>query len=262
MQRLRTGMKWKDLVLNPGLQRQVDDIGLWLQHHKDLMKDGNFSRRVKPGFIVLFVGPSGTGKSLTVGLLGKRFKKNVYRIGLGSVVSKYITETEKNLSRIFDKAEKKDWILFFDEADALFGKRTNIENGGDRYANQELLSFFFQKLENYRGLSIVSLTQNDIPQSESFNHFDSIIDFPLPGINERLTLWKSSLPSDLKVDPDLDWQHISEAYPMTGAEIVHVIQYASLKALSRKQKRIVLQDILEGVNKVGVRNDEEYSVRG
>src|SRR5207244_6535545 len=99
----------------------------WMQYHATLEADVNLSRRIQTGCRVLFCGPHGTGKTLTATLIGKEFEKDVYRVDLSQIVSKYIGETEKNLGRIFDRAQNKDWLLFFDEADALFGKRTNVQ---------------------------------------------------------------------------------------------------------------------------------------
>ncbi len=132
--RITTQMNWSDLVLPNKTSQQVTDIVTWLKHHHKISADENLKRKIKPGYRVLFYGPSGTGKTLTAGLIGKQFDKEVYRIDLSQVVSKYIGETEKNLESVFKRAESKDWVLFFDEADALFGKRTNVQSSHDKYA--------------------------------------------------------------------------------------------------------------------------------
>src|SRR5690606_2133124 len=150
-----TNMIWDDVVLHPRTLQQVNDISVWLEHHHKLMEDENLKRKIKPGYRVLFYGPSGTGKTLTAALLGKQFEKEVYRIDLSQIVSKYIGETEKNLEGVFKKAETKNWILFFDEADALFGKRTNVQSAHDKYANQEV-SYLLQRVEDYDGLLILA----------------------------------------------------------------------------------------------------------
>src|SRR5690606_39095369 len=136
--RVSTQMEWADLVIKPKTAQQINDIQIWLNHNKAFLQDWEMGKRTKPGFRALFYGPSGTGKTLTATLLGKQFGKDVFRIDLSQVVSKYIGETEKNLEKVFKKAEHKDWILFFDEADALFGKRSNVQNAHDKYANQEV----------------------------------------------------------------------------------------------------------------------------
>ncbi len=146
--RVTTNMDWDDLVLNSHTLNQIGDIMIWLQHNATIMQDEVLQRKIKPGYRVLFYGPPGTGKTLTATLLGKQFNKDIYRIDLSQIVSKYIGETEKNLEKVFAKAEHKDWILFFDEADALFGKRTNVQNAHDRYANQEV-SYLLQRIEDF-----------------------------------------------------------------------------------------------------------------
>ena len=134
---------------------EIEQIKIWLTYNADLLQDSNLSRKIKPGYRALFYGPPGTGKTLTASLLGKQFNKEVYRIDLSQVVSKYIGETEKNLEKVFSKAENKDWILFFDEADALFGKRSNVQNAHDKYANQEV-SYLLQRVEDFPGLIILA----------------------------------------------------------------------------------------------------------
>ena len=148
---ISTKMDWSDLILNPKTEQQIKDIKTWLDHNKPFMQDWGMEKKVKPGYRALFFGPPGTGKTLTATLLGKQFNKDVYRIDLSQVVSKYIGETEKNLEKVFNKAEYKDWILFFDEADALFGKRANVQNAHDKYANQEV-SYLLQRVEDFPGL--------------------------------------------------------------------------------------------------------------
>src|SRR6185436_18277436 len=134
-----------DLVLHPNTFKHIREIENWLLYNDTLWQWG-IGKKLKPGYRALFHGPPGTGKTLTATLLGKYTGRPVFRIDLSRVVSKYIGETEKNLASLFDKAEHKDWILFFDEADALFGKRTEIRDAHDKYANQEV-SYLLQRIE-------------------------------------------------------------------------------------------------------------------
>jgi SpoVK/Ycf46/Vps4 family AAA+-type ATPase len=154
-QRITTEMEWKDLVLNEQTLAQIEELHAWINHSSTLLYDWGMKRQFKLGYRVLFYGPPGTGKTLTASLLGKYTGKDVYKIDLSMVVSKFIGETEKNLSSLFTKAESKDWILFFDEADALFSKRTNVRDAHDKYAHQEV-SYLLQRVENYDGLVILS----------------------------------------------------------------------------------------------------------
>ncbi|MCI5130453.1 MAG: ATP-binding protein, partial [Candidatus Electrothrix sp. EH2] len=148
---IETNMEWDDLVLNPKTLRQIGELETWISHNDTLMNEWGMGKKIKPGFRALFYGSPGTGKTLTATLLGKQTDKEVFRIDLSRVVSKYIGETEKNLSRLFDKAEHRNWILFFDEADSLFGKRTDIRDAHDKYANQEV-AYLLQRIEGYNGL--------------------------------------------------------------------------------------------------------------
>ena len=152
---VETMLEWEDLVLPEQTFMQIDEILIWLKHHSILLDDLGMGRKLKPGYRALFHGPPGTGKTMTASLLGKSTERDVYRIDLSTIVSKYIGETEKNLANLFNKAENKDWILFFDEADALFGKRTQVQNAHDRYANQEV-AYLLQRIESYQGLVILA----------------------------------------------------------------------------------------------------------
>ncbi|MCI5146566.1 MAG: ATP-binding protein, partial [Candidatus Electrothrix sp. AR3] len=185
---IATEMEWEDLVLNPKTLRQIQEIETWISHNATLMNDWGMGKKIKPGFRALFYGPPGTGKTLTATLLGKQTGKDVFRIDLSRVVSKYIGETEKNLSRLFAKAENKEWILFFDEADALFGKRTEIRDAHDKYANQEV-AYLLQRIEGYNGLVILATNQRSNIDDAFIRRFQTIIHFPIPRTEERLLLW-------------------------------------------------------------------------
>ena len=245
---LHTQMTWSDLVLNNYTLSQVYDIQTWLQHNATVMQDATLQRKVKPGYRVLFYGPSGTGKTLTATLLGKQFGKEVYRIDLSQVVSKYIGETEKNLEKIFIKAEHKDWILFFDEADALFGKRTTVQNSHDRYANQEI-SYLLQRVEDYPGLIILASNFKSNMDDAFLRRFQSIIHFPAPNAAERLHLWQKTTPSNYTLEPAISISELSEKYELTGAAILNVVHYAALKSVARNDTVLRHADIVEAVRK-------------
>jgi hypothetical protein len=246
--KIATAMSWNDLVLNNYTHIQLNDVLIWLQHNTGIMGDEILGRKVKPGYRVLFYGPPGTGKTLTATLLGKQFEKDVYRIDLSQIVSKYIGETEKNLEKVFAKAAHKDWILFFDEADALFGKRTNVQNSHDRYANQEV-SYLLQRVEDYPGLLILASNYKSNMDDAFLRRFQTIIHFPAPNAGERLTLWQKTLPASLKAEPVINLREIADKYELTGAAILNIIHYASLQAISKNDEFIRNQDIIEGIRK-------------
>ncbi|MEM7038698.1 MAG: ATP-binding protein, partial [Bacteroidota bacterium] len=148
--RITTALEWDELVLQYKVRKKVEEILSWVRYGNMVMNDWKMQKTMKPGYRALFYGPPGTGKSLTASLLGKATGKDVYRIDLSQLVSKYIGETEKNLASILDQAESKGWILFFDEADAIFGKRGKVSDSRDRYANQEV-SYLLQRIEDFDG---------------------------------------------------------------------------------------------------------------
>ncbi|MFN7308241.1 MAG: ATP-binding protein, partial [Acetobacteraceae bacterium] len=189
--RLVTPLDWHDLVLDPPTMRQVAMIGLWIEHAAMLMQDWGLARRLRPGYRALFHGPPGTGKTLTASLLGKRYKLPVYRVDLSQVVSKWIGETEKNLATLFDQAENRDWILFFDEADALFGKRGESQTANDRAANQQI-AYLLQRLEVHPGIAILATNQSAHLDDAFARRFQTTILFPVPDVASRTRLWRES----------------------------------------------------------------------
>jgi len=246
--KVETKMTWNDLILSSFTQNQINDIQVWIQHNQAILKDDMLGRKLKPGYRALFYGPPGTGKTLTATLLGKQFGKDVYRIDLSQVVSKYIGETEKNLEKVFEKAENKNWILFFDEADALFGKRTNVQNSHDRYANQEV-SYLLQRIEDYPGLLILASNLKNNIDTAFLRRFHTIIHFPAPNAAERLTLWQKTLPANFKIEPDINLQAIADKYELTGAAILSIVHYATLKAISTNDPYLRQQDLLEAIRR-------------
>ena len=212
------------------------------------MQDWGMEKRVKPGYRTLFYGPPGTGKTLTATLLGKQFDLDVYRIDLSQVVSKYIGETEKNLEKVFAKAENKNWILFFDEADALFGKRSNVQNAHDKYATQEV-SYLLQRVEDFPGLIILASNFKSNLDSAFIRRFNSIIHFPMPDQEERYKIWQSSIPPKATLDEDMDLKTISRKYEISGSAIVSVIHYASLQTIYKNSTVISEVDIIEGIKR-------------
>jgi len=241
-------MEWEDLVLKKETLDQIKDLQVFVNHGDTLMNQWGMSKKLKPGYRVLFHGPPRTGKTLTASLLGKYTGKEVYKIDLSMVVSKFIGETEKNLSNLFAKAENKDWILFFDEADALFGKRTNVRDAHDKYANQEV-SYLLQRVENYNGLVILASNFKSNIDDAFVRRFQSIIQFHLPDRKERLLLWEKGFPKKVQFSEDVDLTNISSKYELTGASIMNIIQFCCFKALERGDTFIFNEDIIEGIRK-------------
>ncbi|MEP7317148.1 MAG: ATP-binding protein [Panacibacter sp.] len=246
--RITTDLEWNDLVLDAHTMRQLNEIKIWLEYGPELMNGWEMKKRLKPGYKALFHGAPGTGKTLTAGLLGKLANLEVYRVDLSMIVSKYIGETEKNLEKVFAKAEHKNWILFFDEADALFGKRTSISDAHDKYANQEI-AYLLQRLEDYNGLVVLSSNMRNNVDEAFGRRLQNIIHFPVPKPAERLKLWSQSFSNHSQLATDIDMQMIAEKFEIAGGSIINVVQYASLMALHRKENIIRLPDIMEGIKK-------------
>jgi SpoVK/Ycf46/Vps4 family AAA+-type ATPase len=245
-ERIATQLEWDDLILHPHTLHQIRDLENWMRWNETLMKEWGLKKHVKRGYRSLFYGPPGTGKTLTATLLGKYTGKEVYRVDLSQTVSKYIGETEKNLSKLFDKAENKNWILFFDEADALFGKRTDIRDAHDKYANQEV-AYLLQRVEAYNGLVILASNQRTNIDEAFTRRFQSIIHFPFPRTEERLALWQKALPGQTNVAADVNWAQIAARFELTGANIVNVVQHSLLTMLANENQSLDYCQIENGI---------------
>lgn len=244
--RIETELTWEDLVLHPGTRRQIEEIETWLHHGATLMHDWAMAPKLRPGYRSLFYGPPGTGKTMTACLLGKYTGRDVYKIDLALVASKYIGETEKNLAKVFDQAQHKGWILFFDEADALFGKRSETRDAHDRYANQEV-AFLLQRIESFDGIAILASNRRENLDEAFARRFESIIYFPLPRPEERLRLWRQGFSPQAQLAGNLDLERIAQEHALAGGAIMNVIRYASLQALKAGRNEITAEDIQQGI---------------
>lgn len=245
---IETEMEWEDLVLHPNTLRQIHEIENWIQHNDTLLQDWGMKKKIKPGYRALFYGPPGTGKTLTATLLGKYTGKDVFRIDLSRVVSKYIGETEKNLSRLFDKSENKNWILFFDEADALFGKRTDIRDAHDKYANQEV-AYLLQRVEGCSGLVILATNRRDNIDDAFVRRFQAIIHFPMPRPEERYELWCKTFPPQIEITEDIDWRQIAARFELAGAGILNVTHYCALEVLANRSRCLDLKRLEAAISR-------------
>jgi hypothetical protein len=247
-QRLVATVDWNDLVLPAATLSQIREIETWLQHGHRLDADWGLGKYLRPGYRALFHGPPGTGKTLTASLLGKLTGREVFRVDLSMVMSKFIGETEKNLSALFDRAGNKGWILFFDEADALFSKRTQVRDAHDKYANQEV-SYLLQRTEIHDGLIILASNLKSNIDDAFLRRFQNVIHFPLPKPAERLRMWERFIPPQLKLDPELSLSDVAAQFELSGAAILNVIQFACLRALGRGDETLMRADVQEGVRR-------------
>ncbi len=246
--RVVSGLGWGDLVLPAQTLAQLDDIGLWLTHGATLMHEWGLGRRIAPGFVSLFHGPSGTGKTLSACLLGQRCGREVLRVDLSQVTSKYIGETEKNLARLFEAAEDTGWILFFDEADALFGKRTSVSDAHDRYANQEV-SYLLQRIEAFAGVVILATNLRHNIDDAFLRRFQSVVAFPMPRAAERLRLWREAFPAAARLEAGLDLERLARQHELSGGTIMNVVRYACLQAIGHGAGCVSAAAVDEGIRR-------------
>lgn len=247
-ERITTEMEWSDLVLNSQTLEQIQDLKTWIAFSPTILHNWGMKRKLKPGYRVLFHGPPGTGKTLTATLLGKYTNQDVYKIDLSMVVSKFIGETEKNLANLFARAENKGWILFFDEADALFSKRTNVRDAHDKYANQEV-SYLLQRVENYDGLVILASNSRNNIDEAFLRRFQSIINFPKPDPVERLRIWQKTFPTQIKLESSIDLSTVANKYELTGADILNIVQHCCLQALEKGDSVIYEKNLLQAIKR-------------
>ena len=186
---------WDDLVLPDGHQRLLHEIVLHVRHRTQVYERWGFAERTSRGLGVtaLFAGESGTGKTLAAEVLARELELDLYRIDLAATVSKYIGETEKNLRRVFDAAEASGAVLLFDEADALFGKRGEVKDGHDRYANLEV-AYLLQRMESYRGLAILTTNLRSNVDRAFLRRLRFVVQFPFPDAQHRAEIWRRTLP--------------------------------------------------------------------
>ena len=244
---IRSELGWDDLVLAPEVMDEVQQICAWTRLGPQLMRDWGLSRSLKPGYRALFHGPPGTGKTLTATLVGQAAEADVYRIDLSMVVSKYIGETEKNLARVFDQAETRRWILFFDEADALFGKRGAANTANDHHANQEI-AYLLQRVEDFPGIVILASNLRSNIDDAFSRRFQSMIYFPMPDAEQRARLWRSMLPPR-HLAAEVEIATLAQRHELSGGAIANVIRHAALTVLRDGRSQVGLAELRAGLAK-------------
>ncbi|WP_199033247.1 ATP-binding protein [Ralstonia sp. ASV6] len=244
--RISSALGWDDLILAPEVMDEIAIVQSWLRVGPELMEDWGLDKAVRPGYRCLFYGPPGTGKTLTATLLGQGIGMDVYRIDLSMVVSKYIGETEKNLARVFDQAQSRRWILFFDEADALFGKRSATNNSNDRYANQEV-AYLLQRVEDFPGMVILASNLRGNIDDAFSRRFQSMIYFPMPDAAQRLRLWRSLLCRPERLASTIDLLALAEQHELSGGAMVNVVRFAVLLAERHGHAQLTAEHLRQGL---------------
>ena len=222
---------WQDLILPRDRLGQLREICAHVKYRQQVFDTWGFDRKISlgKGLSVLFVGPSGTGKTMAAEIIASELQLDLYKIDLSCVVSKYIGETEKNLSRIFQEAEQSNAILFFDEADAIFGKRSEVKDSHDRYANIEI-NYLLQKLEEYEGIVILASNFQKNMDEAFTRRMRFIIEFPFPDEVYRYRIWKSVFPADTPLGDDMDFEFLAKKFKMSGGNIKNIAMGAAFLA--------------------------------
>jgi AAA+ superfamily predicted ATPase len=229
--RLAPGFGWDDLVLHERQLALLRSISAYLRHRDRVLSDWGYERTVArtQGLKVLFAGESGTGKTMAAQVLAADLGLDLFRVDLATVVSKYIGETEKNLERIFTAADGSNAILFFDEADALFGKRSEVSDSHDRYANIEV-AYLLQRMEAYPGAVILATNFKRNIDDAFVRRLDFVVDFPFPEAEDRKKIWRLLLPREAPVAGDVDLDFLGTQFKLSGGAIRNCSLSAAFQA--------------------------------
>jgi SpoVK/Ycf46/Vps4 family AAA+-type ATPase len=222
---------WDDIVLPADQRRRLREICNHVKYRSVVYEQWGFGRKVAlgKGLNVLFSGPPGTGKTMAADIIAGALALDLYKIDLSSVVSKYIGETEKNLAKIFAEAESSNAILFFDEADALFGRRSEVRDAHDRYANIEI-SYLLQRVEEYEGVVILATNRNKDMDEAFVRRLHFSIEFPFPAEADRRRIWQGIWPNETPLSPDLDLDLMARRFEIPGGNIRNIAVAAAFLA--------------------------------
>jgi hypothetical protein len=244
---------WDDLVLGQDLRAHLKEFEQQARLRWPVYEEWGFGRLcpLGKGISALFAGPSGTGKTMAAQVIARELELELYRVDLAGVVNKYIGETEKRLKQVFDRAERSGVLLFFDEADALFGKRMQVKDAHDRFANIEI-DYLLQRMERFEGIAVLATNRKNDLDTAFVRRIRFLIDFLPPGPEERLRLWQRALlaeaPSGEPLLGEIDWRFLADKLTLTGAEIKNAALGAAF--LSRGQgTRIGMDQILAAVRR-------------
>lgn len=227
---------WSDLILPEESITILQELVNTVRSRPLVLEEWGVGKKLtaSAGITALFYGPPGTGKTMGAEVIAGELGLDLYKIDLSSMVSKYIGETEKNLERIFSEAESSNAILFFDEADAIFGKRSEVKDAHDRYANIEV-SYLLQRMEAYNGVTILSTNMRANLDEAFMRRLQFALDFPFPKAKDRLRIWQTLFPSDIPSEPELDFELMAERFEIAGGNIRNIIVTAAYLAAANGQ---------------------------
>jgi hypothetical protein len=240
---------WADIVLPDDQLALLREIVATVRGRPLVLDEWGVGQKLvsSAGVTVLFAGPPGTGKTMAAEVIAAELGLDLYKIDLSTVVSKYIGETEKNLERIFQEAENSNAILFFDEADAIFGKRSEVKDAHDRYANIEI-SYLLQRMEMYDGVTVLATNLRANLDEAFTRRLQFAVDFPFPEEDYRLRIWETLFPADVPCEPDLDFGLLARRFKLAGGSIRNVIVSATYLAAADGQ-RVTMAHLLHGTRR-------------
>jgi hypothetical protein len=255
--------RWDDLVVPDDIRAALGEIAAQVTHRVQVYDDWGFRERLPMGrgITALFCGVSGTGKTMAAQVLAAELGVSLFRIDLAGVVSKYIGETEKNLRMVFDEGERLNAALFFDECDALFGKRSEVKDAHDRYANIEI-NYLLQRMESYEGLAILATNRRGDLDAAFTRRLRFIVEFPRPSVTERRAIWQRVLPATTPTGAPLtgaiDWDRLARRLEITGAEIKNIALHAAFLA-SQEGSLIEMRHVARGARRESAKLGRDLS---
>lgn len=222
-QKIKPHYKWKDIILPTDTFAQLQEICSSIQNRRKVYGEWGFESKFSlgKGLNILFSGPPGIGKTMSAEIIANELGLDIYKIDLSCVVSKYIGETEKNLSKIFREAGTGNCILFFDEADALFGKRTEVRDSHDRYANIEI-NYLLQKMDDYEGIVLLATNMRKNLDPAFTRRLHHLVEFPFPDGKYRERIWRNMFPDETPVSDDIDFEFLAEKFKIAGGNIKNI----------------------------------------
>jgi SpoVK/Ycf46/Vps4 family AAA+-type ATPase len=246
--------EWNELVVPPHVLAELQLARTWVREQRTVLDRWGFARRLPlgRGLTMLFSGQPGTGKTMAAQVLARELGMDLYRVDLSRVVNKYIGETEKNLACLFDESLAAGAILFFDEADALFGKRSEVKDAHDRYANLEI-GYLLQRMEEHEGVTILASNRARDMDEAFTRRFHFLIDFPMPDEAHRLKIWAGMFPPEALRDGDVDLPAMAKSFEVSGGEIKNAALSAAFVAAGQRAplstdhvKRAVKRELQKG----------------
>ena len=251
--------RWDDLILPPKIKEQLQDLVNYLAEQETVFHrwGANKIRARGYGIKALFSGGPGTGKTMAAEVIANTLGLDMFRVDTSSVVSRWVGETEKNLREIFDAAEGGSAVILFDEADSLFGSRGDVKQAQDRFANQEV-AFLLQRLEVFEGCAILTTNLLDNIDEAFLRRFGAVIEFPNPGVTERIQLWNQSIPPGAPRDPDLDIPKLAKDFNIAGGNIVSAAINACILASSRREP-VAMRHVVEAIAREMIKMGKQVS---